>query len=147
MNDKPDYPQNELIERLLTLYQDIIQEGVLEDMELFHVDPIRMVDGEVAELIRTITADPAMAPLDSDQDRFNDRAVFVSSILAAAETVSKAMETKRRRLEEIKAPLQRSVELLLGIIQNEKASRVSRAALEQNVEILKACIAKLDRSP
>ena len=131
--------QNDLIRELQELYQDLIDEGVLEDMELYHIDPIRMVGSDMAAFIRRLTGD---AP--SEEDDAKETAVFASSIMAAAESIPQDEPPIDSRLEEIKAPLQRSVDLLTRIIEDEDA-RVSREALRQNVEILRRCLERLER--
>ncbi|MGM0664557.1 MAG: hypothetical protein ACQET7_10265 [Thermodesulfobacteriota bacterium] len=138
--------QADLSGQLLELYQDLLQEGILEDMELYNTDPIRMVSEEMADFIRTITGDSATNGPESEQEQSGDTAVFVSRILAAAEALplTKA-ESPKSRLDEIKAPLQRSVDLLTKIIEDDKAIRVSKQTLRQNVEILNQCLSRLDR--
>jgi len=136
-----DTRQSDLIHELQELYQDLISEGVLEDMELYHIDPIRMVNSDMAAFIRKLTGDDS--PPEEDDDT-NDTAVFASSILAAAESIPRNEPERDPRLEEIKAPLQRSVALLTRIIEDEGA-RVSREALRQNVEILRQCLERLER--
>jgi len=136
-----DTRQNDLIQELQELYQDLISEGVLEDMELYHIDPIRMVSSDMAAFIRKLTG--ATAPAEEDDDT-NDTAVFASSILAAAESMPQEKPERDPRIDEIKAPLQRSVALLTRIIEDE-AARVSRDALRQNVEILRQCLERLER--
>jgi hypothetical protein len=137
-----DTRQSDLIHELQELYQDLISEGVLEDMELYHIDPIRMVSSDMAAFIRKLTGDDS--PPEEDGDT-NDTAVFASSIMAAAESIPQNEPERDPRLEEIKAPLQRSVALLTRIIEDEGA-RVSREALRQNVEILRQCLERLERS-
>jgi hypothetical protein len=132
--------QNQLIQQLQELYQDLIAEGVLEDMELYHIDPIRMVNSDMAVFIRRLTGD-ASAEEDAD---VKETAVFASSILAAAEALPQEDAPHGLDLEEIKAPLQRSVDLLVRIIEDETA-QVSREALRQNVAILRRCLERLER--
>lgn len=132
--------QNDLIQELQELYQDLIAEGALEDMELYHIDPIRMVGGDMAAFIRRLIGDDAP----SEEDDARETAVFASSIMAAAESIPQDEPLIDSRLEEIKAPLQRSVDLLTRIIEDEDA-RVSREALRQNVEILRRCLERLER--
>jgi len=136
------YAQQEYVEQLKALYEDLIREGVLEDMELYHIDPIRMVPGHVAGLIRRVTRDSTI-DVTSEEDK--DSAVYASSILMAAESLAQEdLQTRESRLDEIKEPLQRSMDLLLRIIADEKAIHVSKEALRQNVDILRRCMAKLD---
>ena len=134
----------DLTNQLQDLYLDLIQEGVLEDMELYHVDPIRMVSGEMAQFIRKVTGDPTIDAPESEEGANKDTAVFASSILAAAESLPQNDPERYRHLEEIKAPLQRSIELLTRIIDDDSAVKVSKEALRQNVEILRQCLARLD---
>ena len=148
MADKGNkHEKAELAGQLRDLYQDLLQEGVLEDMELYHIDPIRMVSEEMANFIRTITGDSATADPESEQEQPGDTAVFASTILAAAEALPQQRRpgASKTRLEEIKAPLKRSVDLLTRIIEDESAVRVSKEALRQNVEILMQCLSRLDR--
>lgn len=148
-NQKEQGEQGDPARELLELYQDLLQEGILEDMELYHIDPIRMVSEEMAGFIRTLTGDSAANGRESEQEQAEntgDTAVFASRILAAAEALPlKKPEASKNRLDEIKAPLQRSVDLLTRIIEDDKAVRVSKEALRQNVEILKQCLSRLDR--
>lgn len=139
--------QADLSKELLDLYQDLLQEGVLEDMELYHIDPIRMVSEELAGFILAVTGDSASNGRESEQEQpGGDTAVFASRILAAAEALPlREPKVSKKRLEEIKAPLQRSVDLLTSIIQDDKADRVSKDFLRQNIEILKQCLSRLDR--
>jgi predicted nuclease with TOPRIM domain len=65
-------------------------------------------------------------------------------LLAAAESLAQDDMERNRRLEEIKAPLQRSVNLLTRIIEDDEAVQVSKEALRQNVEILRQCLARLE---
>ncbi|MCF8063297.1 MAG: hypothetical protein K9M82_12320 [Deltaproteobacteria bacterium] len=134
-----DTQRSGLIQELQELYQDLIAEGVLEDMELYHIDPIRMVGSEMAAFIRRLTGG---AP--SEEDDARETAVFASSIMAAAESIPQDEPARDPRLEEIKAPLQRSVDLLTRII-DDKGAQVSREALQQNVEILRQCLERLER--
>lgn len=129
---------------LLELYQDLIEEGVLEDMELHGIDPIRMVSEEMARFIRKVMGDP-----EPQDQQGGETAVFASSILAAAEALPQKTarnEVRKKRLEEAKAPLQRSIDLLTKIISDEKSLRVSKESLRLNVEILRKSLAKLNQS-
>jgi polyhydroxyalkanoate synthesis regulator phasin len=136
--------RSELKRKLQDLYQELIEEGVLEDMELYHIDPIRMVSGEMAQFIRMLTGDPTIDAPKSEQDKNEEAAVFASTLLAAAESLAQDDMERNRRLEEIKAPLQRSVNLLTRIIEDDEAVQVSKEALRQNVEILRQCLARLE---
>ncbi|MGD8387203.1 MAG: hypothetical protein PVG49_08670 [Desulfobacteraceae bacterium] len=136
--------RSELKRKLQDLYQELIEEGVLEDMELYHIDPIRMVSGEMAHFIRMLTGDPTIDAPRSEQDKNEEAAVFASTLLAAAESLAQDDMERNRRLEEIKAPLQRSVNLLTRIIEDDEAVQVSKEALRQNVEILRQCLARLE---
>lgn len=148
MADKGNkHEQADMAGQLRDLYQELLQEGVLEDMELYHIDPIRMVSQEMANFIRTITGDSTAADQEPEQEQPGDTAVFASTILAAAEAQPQQRRpgAGKNRLEEIKAPLKRSVDLLTRIIEDESAVRVSKEALRQNVEILMQCLSRLDR--
>ena len=135
-----DAQQSDLIRELQELYQDLIAEGVLEDMELYHIDPIRMVGSDMAAFVRRLTGDDTP----SEEGDARETAVFASSIMAAAESIPQDEPPIDPRLEAIKAPLQRSVDLLTRIIEDEDA-RVSREALRQNVESLRQCLERLER--
>lgn len=135
---------DDLKRKLQDLYQELIEEGVLEDMELYHIDPIRMVSGEMAQFIKKLTADPTIDAPTAEEHKNEDTAVFASTVLAAAESLSQEDLEKNRRLQEIKAPLQRSVDLLTRIIEDDDAVRVSKEALQQNVEILRRCLNRLE---
>ena len=135
---------DDLKRKLQDLYQELIEEGVLEDMELYHIDPIRMVSGEMAQFIKKLTADPTIDAPTSEEDKDEDSAVFASTVLAAAESLSQEDLERNRRLQEIKAPLQRSVDLLTRIIEDDEAVQVSKEALQQNVEILRRCLTRLE---
>ena len=136
--------RSELKRKLQDLYQELIEEGVLEDMELYHIDPIRMVSGEMAQFIRMLTGDPTIDAPKSEQDKNEEAAVFASTLLAAAESLAQDDMERNQRLKEIKAPLQRSVNLLTRIIEDDEAVQVSKEALRQNVEILRQCLARLE---
>lgn len=134
----------ELKIKLQDIYQELIEEGVLEDMELYHIDPIRMVSGEMAQFIKQLTGDPTIDAPKFQQDKDEETAVFASTLLAAAESLTQDDLERNRRLEEIKAPLKRSMDLLTRIIEDDEAVQVSKAALRQNVEILRQCLARLE---
>lgn len=136
--------RSDLKRKLQDLYQELIEEGVLEDMELYHTDPIRMVSGEMAQFIKRLTEDPTMRVPASAKDENVETAVFASTVLAAAESLSQEDQERNRRLQEIKAPLQRSVDMLSRIIEDDEAVQVSKDALRQNVEILRQCLARLE---
>lgn len=132
--------RNRLIRQLEELYQDLISEGVLEDMELYHIDPIRMVSSDMGAFIRKLTGASA-----EPEEEATETAVFASSILAAAESLPQNNPARSERLKEIKAPLERSVALLTRIIDDENAVKVSKEALRQNVEILRRCLERLEQ--
>lgn len=133
----------DLMAELRDLYQDLLDEGVLEDMELYHIDPIRMVSQDMASFIRKMTGEEA--PSRSEDDGAEETAVFSSSILAAAESLPQPSLPSQVRMESITAPLRRSVALLRRIIDDESAVQVSKEVLRQNLEILEQCLTKLER--
>jgi hypothetical protein len=132
-----------LLEMLQKIREEITEDGVLDDLDLFDSDSICLVEEWIADQVTAvIKAEKVPEP---DRSKNQPTSVYLSAIMEAEQIINEILSQRKMSLAQVKAPLQDTIQRLTQMLNDKSTRNINREHLKKSLEIYKTYLARMEK--